>query len=53
MDLDNKGYTTHISEQFNKDLEDLKNHILHMGGKVERQVQNALKALLENDSELA
>lgn len=53
MDLDNKGYTGHISQQFNKDLENLKNHILHMGGRVERQVQNALKALLENDSELA
>jgi len=53
MDLDNKGYTAHISQQFNKDLENLKNHILHMGGRVERQVQNALKALLDNDSELA
>lgn len=53
MDLDNKGYSAHISQQFNKDLENLKNHILHMGGRVERQVQNALKALLENDSELA
>lgn len=53
MDLDNKGYTAHISQQFNKDLEDLKNHILLMGGRVERQVKHALKALLENDSELA
>ncbi len=53
MDLDNQGYTAHISQQFNKDLEDLKNHILQMGGKVERQVQNALKALLESNSELA
>ena len=53
MDLDNKGYTAHISEQFNKDLENLKNQILHMGGRVEKQVHNALQALVENDSELA
>jgi len=53
MDLDNKGYSAHISQQFNQDLESLKNHILHMGGRVEQQVKNALKALVENDSELA
>jgi len=53
MDLDREGYGAHISQQFNKDLENLKNHILNMGGRVERQIQNAIKALLENDSELA
>lgn len=53
MDLDNTGYTAHISQQFNKDLDNLKKHILIMGGRVEQQVQNALKALLNNDAELA
>ncbi len=43
----------HISQQFNADLEDLKNSLLAMGGQVERQVSEAVESLISADSELA
>jgi len=43
----------HISKQFDTDLEDLKTRMLEMGGLVERQVNEALKAVEMADSELA
>ncbi len=45
--------TDHISQQFNKELEALRQHFLTMGGVVENQVQDALQALLESNGELA
>ena len=39
----------HISKQFDKQLEDIRNRVLTMGGLVEQQVANALKALREGD----
>ena len=44
---------SHISRKFNADLEDLKSHLLMMGGLVERQIQDALVAMMESDSALA
>jgi len=44
---------SHISRQFNEELEELKNHLLMMGGLVERQVQDAIKAITDGDSDLA
>ncbi len=45
--------TQHISKRFNEELEDARNQVMQMGGLVEQQVRNGLKALLEADTELA
>ncbi len=42
-----------ISRQFSHDLEDLRSHLLAMGGAVERQVADALSTLVNGDSALA
>ncbi|WP_295803849.1 phosphate signaling complex protein PhoU [uncultured Microbulbifer sp.] len=46
-------FDQHISRQFNEDLESLKTEMLEMGGKVTRQVADAVDALASADSELA
>lgn len=51
--MDNLNIGRHISGQFNEDLENVINHVMHMGGLVEKQLGDALKAVYENDSELA
>ncbi len=43
----------HISRQFNEDLEEVRSKVLQMGGLVEEQLVNAVRALVENDSDLA
>ena len=53
MDLTTDAHSHHISQQFNEELEQVKNHLLEMGGLVERQVGDAIKSLIEADSELA
>ena len=45
--------TDHISQQFNNELEALRQHFLTMGGVVENQVQDAIQALLDNNGSLA
>lgn len=42
----------HISRSFNEDLEKLRNSVLTMGGFVEQQLERAVKALVDADSEL-
>jgi phosphate transport system protein len=42
----------HISQRFNKDLEDLRNNVLKMGGLVETQLSKAIEAMVSGDSEL-
>ncbi len=42
----------HISEQYNTELEDLRNKVLAMGGLVEQQISDALEALENLDGEL-
>lgn len=42
----------HISQQFNEELEALRNRVLHMGGVVEHQIGEAIRALVEGDSAL-
>lgn len=44
--------TDHISRRFNKDIEDLRNSVLAMGGLVETQLSRAISAIVSGDSEL-
>jgi len=53
MDITSDTHSQHISNQFNQELEDLKTHLMAMGGLVEKQIQDATAALLEGDSRLA
>jgi phosphate transport system protein len=50
MDKLNLGH--HISQKFNQELEDIRNQVLAMGGLVEEQIGDALRAMTEGDSEL-
>ncbi|MEE4215973.1 MAG: phosphate signaling complex protein PhoU [Xanthomonadales bacterium] len=43
----------HISQQFNAELEDVRNKVLLMGGIVEEQLGKAVLAIVTGDSELA
>jgi phosphate transport system protein len=43
----------HISKQFDNELENIRERVLAMGGLVEQQLVNALKALNESDVDLA
>jgi len=51
--MDNNKIGHHISEQFNKELEDIRNKVLTMGGLVERQIELAVEAYTKSDVELA
>lgn len=51
--MDKLNLDQHISKQFNEDIEDIKTHLLEMGGLVEKQVTDAIKAVEEGDSSLA
>ena len=44
--------TDHISRRFNKDIEELRNSVLTMGGLVESQLSRAIDAIVSGDSEL-
>lgn len=44
--------TDHISSRYNKDLDELRNNVLAMGGLVETQLEKAIEAIVEGDSEL-
>lgn len=43
----------HISKQFDQDLENIREHVLAMGGLVEQQLVNALRALTDSEIEFA
>lgn len=51
--MDNTNIGHHISEQFNRELEDIRNNVLTMGGLVEEQIELAIKAFTTSDQELA
>ncbi len=51
--MDKAHFEHHISTQFDSDLEELKSRMLEMGGLVEHQVADALRAMEAADSELA
>ncbi|MEX0965555.1 MAG: phosphate signaling complex protein PhoU [Pseudohongiellaceae bacterium] len=48
-----ESHSHHISQQFNAELEDVKNHMLEMGGAVEKQISDSLIAITSADSGLA
>lgn len=50
MEVEDLGH--HISRRFNEDLERVRNAVLTMGGLVEDQLDRAMRALAEADSEL-
>ena len=43
----------HTSKQYDAELEAVRSRVLEMGGLVEQQIVNALKSLIEADTELA
>ncbi|MGB5292482.1 MAG: PhoU domain-containing protein [Lysobacterales bacterium] len=43
----------HISRRFNEELEEVRTKVLHMGGIVESQLANALRVMVNDESELA
>lgn len=51
--MDKLNISHHISAQFNAELEDVRNRVLAMGGLVEQQISNALRALTDCDVDLA
>ena len=51
--MDRMHFGEHSSSQFNEALESIRNHLMEMGGLVEKQVVDALQALLQADSGLA
>lgn len=51
--MDNHNISRHISGQFNTELEAIRTHVLAMGGLVERQLTDALRAMHQQDVDLA
>lgn len=52
--MDNKlNLSKHISSQFNDEIEQVRNHVMSMGGLIERQLFDALSAIANSDAELA
>ncbi|HHK2614651.1 TPA: phosphate signaling complex protein PhoU [Pseudomonas aeruginosa] len=45
--INKDSLTHHISQQFNAELEDVRSHLLAMGGLVEKQVNDAVNALID------
>ena len=46
------SYKSHISSQYNEELEDVRQRVLAMGGLVEQQIVDATRALMESDGVL-
>jgi len=51
--MDNIEFNQHTSNQYNEELEDIRNALLKMGGMVEKQLKKAIQALLQNNAKLA
>ncbi len=50
--IDTHTLSQHISHEFNKELEDVRGQLLAMGGQVEQQIHQALRAVVEGDSKI-
>ncbi len=51
--MQNKTSHQHISRQFDDELENVRGKVLEMGGMVEQQLSDSLKALIDGDIEMA
>ena len=51
--MDKLNLTKHISSQFNDEIEQVRNHVMAMGGLIEQQLSDALTAIANSDAELA
>lgn len=51
--MDNIEFNQHTSNQYNEELEDIRNALLKMGGMVEKQLKKAIQSLLQNNVKLA
>ncbi len=51
--MDTTKLGQHISQQFDEELEDIRTKVMTMGGLVQKQLDDALKALSDIDAELA
>ncbi len=47
------SFENHIMTQFDDELEEIRTRLMEMGGKVEQQLHNAIRAVSEADSKLA
>ena len=47
------SFENHIMKQFDEELEEIRTQLMEMGGKVEQQLKNAIKAVIKADSSLA
>jgi len=52
MTMTTSHLSDHISQRFNKDLEQLRSNVLKMGGLVETQLSKAIISMVSGDSEL-
>ena len=53
MKINPENHSTHISQKFNDELEEIRSQLLEMGGMVEQQVKDAVQSLLDGDTRLA
>ncbi len=51
--MDKMKFENHYMKQFDEELEEIRTRLMEMGGKVEQQLQNAIRAVGEADSALA
>ena len=51
--MEKMKFENHYMKQFDEDLEEIRTRLMEMGGKVEQQLQNAIRAVTEADSQLA
>ncbi|MGL5551252.1 MAG: PhoU domain-containing protein, partial [Plesiomonas shigelloides] len=51
--MDNMQLNKHISGQFNTELETIRTQVMSMGGLVEQQLTDAIRAMHDRDENLA
>ncbi|QBL10352.1 phosphate signaling complex protein PhoU [Rheinheimera sp. D18] len=51
--MDKLSLNKHISSSFNEEIAEIRSHVMAMGGLLEQQLNNALKAIINADAQLA